>query len=155
MNAVFVAPDAGSPAVGHVGAGASEVASVRRCPVGVISSLDCPELAGLACCCFEPRGGRAPQVVPRSELGQLVLELSRDYLTAAYVRRLRPLRHGLETKRGSEILAAAPVVAGADGPPVPRRIAGAMPGVPVNVPSDHANRAARLRRGPRQRGAQP
>lgn len=143
VHALYLAPEPGAPA-----ALPSELAPVRRCPVGAISALDCPELAGLACRCHEVRGADDAQIASRGDVAQLSLELAKDYLTAAYLRRLRPLRHEPAPVRGGEILAAEPVVADV-APPAPRRVAGAIPGVAVNLPPDHARGARALPRAAR------
>ena len=78
---------------GALGGGAEPI-EVRRCPVGVIAAVDCPEFVGARCAHYVARGSAPPSFVARAEVAALRAELSRDYLTAAYERRLRGLRSG-------------------------------------------------------------
>jgi hypothetical protein len=74
--------------------------------------------------------------VSAEEVGALATELSRDYLTAAYARRLAALRAGrLGPARGTEILDALPVEAAHVGAAPARPLRLVAPG-PVNVPVD-------------------
>ena len=66
----------------------------RRCPVGVIADVDCPEFAGARCGYFEDRGEAPPTTLPRTEVPMLAAELAADYLTPRYRRRLAALRGG-------------------------------------------------------------
>ena len=138
--------------------GVVEEIPYRRCPVGLIAAVDCPEFAGLACRHHDPRGERPKSVVPRSEVPMLAAELADGgYLTEAYRRRLRGLRVDVPPPRAlpREVGAAPPSDAG----PVPRPVSPALPQrtasrvdpAPVNVPSDDARRlAAAARRAARR-----
>ena len=103
----------------------------RRCPVGVIADLDCPEYAGARCNYFVDRGLHAPDVIPRTEVPLLAAELAADYLTPRYRRRIVALR-GVGAGCGG-------VVAGAALGPPPRVASSAAP--PVNVPADPVGRS--------------
>lgn len=140
-------------------AGALEEIPYRRCPVGLIASLDCPELVGVRCLHHDPRGDRPRAVVPRSEVASLARELADGgYLTEAYRRRLRGLRVAVPGPRPLSAFVPAPdprADAGSVAPPVPG--APSRHGTPtaeertrvlVNVPSDDARR----RPGARRRG---
>jgi hypothetical protein len=116
--------------------GATESSPYRRCPVGVIATVDCPEYVGRACGFQEDRGDAAPAVVPAEEVTVLAAELSRDFLTPAYARRLAALRAGPgRVPRGAEILVSFPVVTPPPEPPPVRRTHLVAPG-PVNVSPD-------------------
>jgi hypothetical protein len=133
-------------------AAAVEPIPYRRCPVGVISALDCPELVGAPCLHHDPRGARAPAVVPRAEVELLARELAdTGYLTEAYRRRIAALRTEPAPKRPLPRTGGG--VRGGDAAPAPspRRepVAGREPvRAPVNVPSDEARRARAARRSP-------
>jgi hypothetical protein len=74
--------------------------------------------------------------VSAEEAGALATELSRDYLTAAYARRLAALRAGPRgPARGAQILEALPVEAAHVGPAPSPPLRLVAPG-PVNVPVD-------------------
>lgn len=150
---LFAPPETGpgEPAIGD----AVEEIAYRRCPVGLIAALDCPELAGLRCRHHDPRGVRPKAVVPRSEVAMLARELADSgYLTEAYRRRLRGLRVAVASPRPLpfDAMAATASNAGPDaGPEVaaPRRRASVVVDhmrLPVNVPSDDARRRERARR---------
>ncbi len=65
---------------------------VRRCPVGPVLAVDCPEWAGLPCRAFEARGEAPPTVLGRDEAEALRADLAAEgTLTERYRRRLRPL----------------------------------------------------------------
>jgi hypothetical protein len=116
--------------------GATEPSPYRRCPVGVIATVDCPEYVGRACGFQEDRGDAVPAVVPAEEVTVLAAELSRDYLTPAYARRIAALRAGPGSgRRGAEILASFPVGTPPPEPPPVRRTHLVAPG-PVNVSPD-------------------
>lgn len=105
----------------------------RRCPVGVIADVDCPEFTGARCGYFEDRGDAPPTVVPRTEVPLLAAELAADFLTPRYRRRLAALR------AGAAVPAPARADLAADG-----RVRAPW-GVPLNVPADRvpvARRAA-------------
>jgi hypothetical protein len=114
----------------------------RRCPPGVIATVDCPEYAGRHCGFHEDRGADAAALASPEEVAALGAELARDFLTVAYARRLEALRAGRAgPSRGADLLlpsAAAPVE---DPAPPVRRPALVAPG-PVNVPADPRSPAA-------------
>ena len=128
--ALCVRADGGSAAV--------EAAPYRRCPVGVISDVDCPEYSGQRCGCHEDRGEAPARVVSPEEIDVLARELSRDYLTESYRRRLAALRaRRVSPERGADLLLAYPAPP-AVPVPVPVRIPHLVAEGPVNVPADRA-----------------
>ena len=144
-RATVVAPEGLPPGA------APEPARYRRCPVGPIADVDCPEWVGARCAFHEDRGADAPVVVPATEVAATADEVARDFLTPRYRRRVRALREGVPTeRRGADLLAAAPVERAAAVPP-PRRTPWAS--VPVNVPADPTSRAPQPEAGaPRDPG---
>lgn len=121
----------------------------RRCPVGLIAAVDCPEFAGLSCRHHDPRGDRPKAIVPRAEVAMLASELADGgYLTEAYRRRLRGLRVEVAERRSlprEEGVVMPSGVMPAVRPPVEapvRRAAARAERAPVNVPSDEARRKA-------------
>lgn len=109
----------------------------RRCPVGVIADVDCPEYAGARCIYFVERE-IPPSVIPRAEVPLLAAELSADYLTPRYRRRIAALR-------GAAGVGAGPAP-GEDVSTAPAWAASAVrgvhaPGVPINVPADRPRRS--------------
>ncbi len=100
---------------------------VRRCPVGPILAIDCPEWAGVACRMWAARGDGPPTVVGRDEAAALLAALAEEgTLSERYRRRLRPL-----TAEG-----AVPPPGGE--PRVVSRVRSPTP--PIGVPADHARR---------------
>ena len=70
-----------------------EELEVRRCPVGPLLAVDCPEWSGVRCRAFVPRGDAPRTVITRDEAQALLAELAAEgTLTERYRRRLRPLR---------------------------------------------------------------
>jgi hypothetical protein len=136
-------------------AGVLEEIAYRRCPVGLIAALDCPELVRIPCRHHDPRGDRPKAVVPRAEVAMLALELADGgYLTEAYRRRLRGLRVEVAPPRPlAAFVPAASADAGPARPPTtgaaPRRTTSARLDralAPVNLPSDDARRREVARR---------
>ena len=139
---VLYAPPETGP--GDVAAKAAvEEIAYRRCPVGLIAAVDCPEFAGLRCLHHDPRGARPKTVVPRSEVAMLAAELADSgYLTETYRRRLKALRVAVPAMR--PLPADAKPAARSSPPPAPARRVSPLADrtrVPVNVPSDAARRA--------------
>lgn len=133
--------------------GGVEEIPYRRCPVGLIAAVDCPEFAGLTCRHHDPRGDRPKTIVPRAEVPMLAAELADGgYLTEAYRRRLRGLRVEVPPKRAlvpgeGESTSPVEVPFGASLVDVPVRRAVARSGrAPVNVSSDEARREAKAAR---------
>ena len=132
-----------------------ELIPYRRCPVGLIAAVDCPELVAIPCLHHDPRGDRPKAVVPRAEVALLARELADDgYLTAAYRRRLTGLRVAVPPPRPLPANAAS--LGTTDGgrrmqAPPPRRevpngdTVAAPVRAPVNVPSDEARRVRAAR----------
>jgi len=137
--------------------GVLEEIAYRRCPVGLIAALDCPEFVATRCRHHDPRGDRPKAVVPRTEVALLAAELADGgYLTEAYRRRLRGLR--VEVPPPRPLAAFVPSTnAGADEGPAaaspasvpsrrPRPALADRARVPENVASDGARRRAVARR---------
>jgi len=122
VRAIEVAPDATS--------GAPSPSRYRRCPGGVIADVDCPEFAGLACRHHVDRGVAEPSAVSRLEHEAMALELSVDYLTPRYRRRLRALVAGADALDVDRVPTSEPPVAPREHPTLLRTSA------PVNVPAD-------------------
>jgi|GEM_PF-4160575 len=102
----------------------------RRCPVGPILALDCPEWAGLRCRMWAARGDEPPTVIGRDEAAVMLAALAEEgTLSGRYRRRLRPL-----TAEGPT---STPL--GVAGPR-----ASALP-PPVGVPADRGRRRAPAR----------
>jgi len=144
---VLFAPPERAPGE-RAGAGVLEEIAYRRCPVGLIASVDCPELVGARCLHHEPLGERPKAVVPRAEVALLAAELAASgYLTEAYRRRVRGLRIAPPPMRplapGSGPAApSSPTAAPVRRSTVPADRAAAR----VNVPSDAARQVAAARR---------
>jgi hypothetical protein len=146
VNALCVRPESGACA-------GPELADLRRCPVGVIAAVDCPEFVGRPCRAHVDRGDRPMTAVPRGELSMAWSELSADYLTEAYARRLRGLRRETPAPRGAEILALAPPAGPASPIAPPRRIVAG--GAPINVPTDRDRRRPDRSHAPEGGGRRP
>lgn len=116
----------------------------RRCPVGVIADVDCPEFTGAPCGYFEDRGDAPITSIPRTEVPLLAAELATDYLTPRYRRRLAALRTGGAPPSSASVGPATgmPTSLGVDA--AASRGTGIARGVPLNVPADRpaAPRAA-------------
>ncbi len=167
---LFARPESGPGEV--VVPGIVEEIPYRRCPVGLIAAVDCPEFAGLVCRHHDPRGERAKSVVPRSEVPMLAAELADDgYLTETYRRRLRGLRVEVAPRRTLPPVEGA--VSESDGGPAARssdpgtvapraivapptrRTSPRPEHAPVNVPSDEARRLATAARRAAERAKGP
>lgn len=153
---LFAPPEAGPGE--RVRPDALEEIPYRRCPVGLIAALDCPEFVGIPCLHHDARGDRQKTVVPRAEVATLAQELAdAGYLSEAYRRRLRGLRVEVPPLRPLASFVPAASLRADAGPAAPSTPdAPTRRGVPtaaeraralVNVPSDDARRREpRIRR---------
>jgi hypothetical protein len=119
---VLAAPREGAPA----GSSAAPI-PYRRCPVGVISDVDCPEYVGVRCEYFEDRGDALPTTVRATEVPLLAAELAEDFLTPRYHRRLAALRGATSPLPSPSECGAVTIGRGTSLQAL---------GVPLNVPVD-------------------
>jgi hypothetical protein len=126
----------------------------RRCPVGLIAAVDCPEFSGSICRVYADRGEAPRQIVLESELPLLAAELAREgYPSERYLRRNRPLwTNTPAVVRDGDLAAPVPARAPEDDPTHAARIAEEVRAArsqraPINVPSDASSRILRARQG--------
>lgn len=116
------------------GLGASAVALAvpyRRCPVGVIADVDCPEFVGARCAVFVDRGPAPGGIVSEAEVAARAAELARDYLTPRYLRRVARLRDATTAHESGPT--DAPGAAS-------QRRGGTFGAAPLNIPADRSDR---------------
>jgi len=120
------------PEASSAGAEGLEELDVRRCPVGPILALDCPEWAGTRCRVWASRGDEPPAVIARDEAAAMLAALAEEgTLSERYRRRLRPL-----TAEGPVPTAVGAHGAAPRAPPL---------SAPVGIPADRERRRAPAR----------
>ena len=112
---IYAAPPAHVAGEGGPVAAEPTETEYRRCPVGLIAAVDCPEFLGGPCRCYVPRGDAPKTVVTTSEVTSLAAELAADgYPSERYFRRNRPLWTGTPVALRGLALLDAPGAESAD-----------------------------------------